>query len=413
MLLGFGKKFLSPAEQATMTRLAQQHPTVAKVAGFAGAIPPYTAAAMSDNPWLAGLGAGTAGGVEAMSEPGATAASVGTSAAASGLSTLIGSALLHGVGSRLAPGAESLEQMIKYAGGEEELLKQADAAIKRTPGIPPLLAELNPLFSKAATRGVPLTAPEMQPQMIADMTAALKTASDAKAVIGAKYEPLLAAPIQDPKVVEILGRPIVQSFLKELHEAGMLPSQNQITGRALNDLRMMLTQRSAALADQLEQVRDPVMRGTRRSLDHAADDLTEVLTRNVKGFAELQREYQPYIEVVNGRQEMLDRLAGPRESTLPPGRGTGLLPPGATTVKGQLSFHLGQEPWQLRRGVAKQVGPLLLKPAHEAIPAAAKLWPWFAESPVTRAAGGAAAGVTIPKIRSLLGEPTDTTQQPQ
>src|SRR6266581_1230522 len=342
-LLGWPKHFLPPAEQDPMNRLPQQDPNAAKLSSFAGGVAPYTMAAASGNPWLAGLGAAGAGAVEAASEPGATPLSIGGGAAAAGVPTLVTAGLLHGIGSRMSPGAESLEQMIKYAGGEEHLLEQAKREIARTPGVPPLLAELNPIFSKAATRGVPLTAPEMQPQMIADATAALKTATDAKSVVGAKYDPILAKPITDPKVAQVLQRPIVQSFLKELHDAGMLP-ENQITGRALNDLRMLLTQRSAALADQLENVRDPVMRGTRHTLDKAAGDLTDILERNVKGFAELQKEYQPYIERVNMRQEMLDRLAGPGDASLPPGRGTGLLPPGATSVKGQLSFHAGQEP---------------------------------------------------------------------
>src|SRR6266571_2093058 len=65
----------------------QKDPNAAKLSSFAGGVAPYTMAAASGNPWLAGLGAAGAGAVEAASEPGATPLSIGGGAAAAGVPT--------------------------------------------------------------------------------------------------------------------------------------------------------------------------------------------------------------------------------------------------------------------------------------------------------------------------------------
>lgn len=411
--LGWPARTWSPQESQWMKNAGQQQPPGENAsADIVGGLAPYSIAAASGNPFIAGTGSAVAGGVDAASDPNATKTSIGGSAAISGLVGMSGAAMLHGLAARMAPGAEPLEKMIELSGGSKALMARAAAEAAKTPGVPPLFAELNPRLMKAALRGASLTAPELQPQLIADATKALQEATAAKAAIGAKYEPLLGKPITDPAVHEILQRPIVQSFLKELHDAGMLPPDNQVTGRALNDLRMLMRQRSTALRSQILTVPDPVTIGSKKAIDGAADDLTSILSRNIPGFDALQREYGPYVQREIVRRQILQSLAGRNpQGGMPPGRGTGLVPPGETNIKGQLKYHLEQLPWQRKIKMVDQIAPLLLKPAHEAIPAAEELWPGFV-SPLSRGAGPTAA---MTGARGLLGPtPPDATQaQPQ
>src|SRR4029077_15092424 len=117
-------------------------------------------------------------------------------------------------------GAEPLEKMIELSGGEEHLLARAKAEYAKTPGVPPLLAELNPRLMKAATRGGPLTAPEIQPQLIQSAQDALDQATKAKQAVGAKYEPVLSQVVPDPAASEILRRAGGAAVPEEERDAG-------------------------------------------------------------------------------------------------------------------------------------------------------------------------------------------------
>jgi hypothetical protein len=437
------------AVRAHVQQYETNKPREASGINRAAALPTYTAAAASGNPWVAAAGAGAASGVEAaaalpegpMDWKKLTA--VLGPAAVSALMTRGLAAGMHGFAGKFHPEAEGAEQLVELSGGHEALEKEAERMRTETPGVEPRLAELNPRLGKAATRGVPLQAPEIQQDLINSAHDAWLEARNAKLAVGQKYS-ALNKPIADPRLDAVLKNPTLGPTLARLKDAGVLTEKQvpgfgglpegetpePFTGRTVNDVRLELESELKKVGRQI--ARDPQRSDLVRSrsqLRDASTTLRSVLTDNVEGFDELQKEYGPYAQREATRREMFKRLsgvdptpAGPPRGLLPPGRGTGLPKPPETSVKGQLEYHTrlgGVRGTKEQQTIAqaRNLGPLLWGKAGDALNTikTGKLWPWYAgEGSVTSAGvrsvpGNAAGGVAaygIPKL--LRGEQPDS-----
>jgi hypothetical protein len=413
------------------------------------AFPTYAAAAASGNPWVAAAGAGASTGVEAAASlpegpiDWKKVMAVGGPALVSAFLTRGLAAGAHGLAGKFVPEAEGAEQLVELSGGHPALEKEAARMRAETPGVEPRLAELNPRLGKAATRGVPLQAPEIQQDLINSAHDAWLEARNAKLAVGQKYS-ALNVPIQDARVDAVLRKPALGPLLSQLKETGVLTEKQvpgfgglpegevpePLTGRTVNDVRLELESNLKKIGRQI--ARDPQRTDlikSRGQLRDASQSLRQVLVDNVDGFEDLQKEYGPYAQREATRREMFKRLAGvdpspagPPKGLLPPGRGTGLPKPPETSVKGQLAYHtmvggVRGTTEQQTIAQARRLGPLLWSHAGDALDKikSGTLWPWYAGEGSVTAAGvravpgvatGGAASFGLPK---LLKDSTEDT----
>ena len=431
--LGVPAKTWPEAVRAHLRQFETNEPGEARAAAAVGSYPTYAAATASGNPWVAAGGAGLATGIDAYTSlPDSmpmnwkkTAAVLGP-AALSAFLTRGTAAGLHGFAGKFHPEAEGAEQLLELSGGEKALEKELERLRAQTPGLEPVFAELNPRLGKVATRGIPLTAPEIQQDLINAAHDAWLQARTAKLSVGARYAALNAV-VDDPRIAAVLNKPSLEPVLSRLLDSENL-TQGQLhaisgtatldnpgeamTGRALNDVRLELESNIKRVGRQLNKdPQRPDLVSAIRDQRAAARTIRQVLVDKVAGFEQLQSEYGPYAQREATRREMFRRLAGvdpspagPPQGGLPPGRGTGLPKPPETTVRGQLEYHTrfgGVRGTKEQQTIAqaRNLAPLMFAPAADALKTvkSGALWPWYAgetslRAALVRALPGAATG---------------------